>query len=78
MRLWRDHVHRSERQLWHDYEWANVHWYCCGNPWEARALLDAVMHAMSPRGARELRRIIINRLDADYRLPMPPHDGGGG
>ncbi len=77
MRLWRDYVRRSKRQQWHDYEWGNVHWYCCGNPLEARALLDKVMNAMSLRGARELRKI-INRLDAAYSIPLSPHDGKGG
>ncbi|MFJ1936569.1 hypothetical protein ACIOGZ_28400 [Kitasatospora sp. NPDC088160] len=76
MRLWRDHVRRSKRQHWPDYELGNVHWYCCGNPLEARALLDTVMHAMSPRAARELRKI-IDRLDAAYSIPLPPHDGEG-
>ncbi|MFF0735936.1 hypothetical protein ACFYVK_30475 [Streptomyces chartreusis] len=32
VRLWKDYVQRPERQLWQDYEWGNVHWYCCGNP----------------------------------------------
>ncbi|WP_051965506.1 hypothetical protein [Kitasatospora mediocidica] len=77
VRLWRDYVRRSKRQQWHDYEWGNVHWYCCGNPLEARALLDKVMNAMSLRGARELRKI-INRLDAAYSIPLSPHDGKGG
>ncbi|MET9387647.1 hypothetical protein ABZY09_43230 [Streptomyces sp. NPDC002928] len=31
MCLWKDYVHQPERDLWHDYEWGNVHWYCCGN-----------------------------------------------
>ncbi|MFD7027274.1 hypothetical protein ACFWAR_04475 [Streptomyces sp. NPDC059917] len=77
VRLWRDHVRRPERQHWHDYELGNVHWYCCGNPLEARALLETVMNVMSPRGARELRKI-INRLDAAYGVPPPPYDGEGG
>ncbi|MEV7595801.1 hypothetical protein AB0O91_00245 [Kitasatospora sp. NPDC089797] len=77
MRLWRDHVRRSKRQQWHDHERGNVHWYCCGDPFEARALIDTVMNAMSPRGARELRKI-INRLDAAYSIPLSPHDGEGG
>ncbi|MCT2548127.1 MULTISPECIES: hypothetical protein [Streptomyces] len=58
MRLWKDYVHRPERELWHDDEFGNVHWYCCGNPFEGRALLDGVMRAMSRRGARELRKIM--------------------
>ena len=67
VRLWKDYVHRPERELWHDYEWGNVHWYCCPNPLEARALLDTVMQALTPRSARELRRI-IHRLDAVWEL----------
>ncbi|MFF4590920.1 hypothetical protein [Streptomyces sp. NPDC001388] len=75
--LWKDYVHQPERAFWHDYEWGNVHWYCCGNPLEARALLDTVMQAMSPRSARELRKI-VNRSDAVWNLPSPPYDAAGG
>ncbi|WP_406109984.1 hypothetical protein [Kitasatospora purpeofusca] len=77
VRLWRDHVHHSERQLRHDYEWGNVHWYCCGSPSEARALLDTVLNAMPPRAARELRKI-IDKLDAVHGIPLPPYDGDAG
>ncbi|QYX83494.1 hypothetical protein K1J60_43195 [Streptomyces akebiae] len=77
MRLWRDYVHLPERQLWHDYEWGNTHWYCCGDPLEARALLDTVMQAMSPQNARELRRI-VSRFDALRKQPSPPYDLGEG
>ncbi|MBL1086973.1 hypothetical protein JK359_34270 [Streptomyces actinomycinicus] len=63
VRLWKGYVHRPERELWHDHEWGNVHWYCCGNPLEARALLGTVMQAISPRSARELRKV-VSRLDA--------------
>lgn len=41
--LWKNYVHQPERDLWHDYERGNVHWYCCGNLLDARALLDTVM-----------------------------------
>ncbi|MFJ8996512.1 hypothetical protein ACIRQH_39720 [Streptomyces sp. NPDC102279] len=58
LRGWKDYVRRPEGELWHDDEVGNVHWYCCGNPLEGRALLDGVMQAMSRRGARELRRVI--------------------
>ncbi|GJF26489.1 hypothetical protein SHO565_70530 [Streptomyces sp. HO565] len=71
--LWKDYVRQSERALWHDYEWGNVHWYCCGNPLEARALLDTVMQAISPRSARELRKI-VSWSDAVWDLPSPPYD----
>ncbi|MFF4569696.1 hypothetical protein [Streptomyces sp. NPDC001410] len=77
MRLWKDYVHRPERQLWHDYEWGNVHWYCCGSPLEARALLDTVMQAMSPRNARELRQV-VSRFDAVWNQPSLPYDPGEG
>ncbi len=70
VRLWKDYVHRPEGQLWHDYEWGNVHWYCCASPLEARALLDTVMQAVSPRSARELRRI-VSRFDAVWNRPAP-------
>ncbi|RFC78500.1 hypothetical protein DXZ75_08495 [Streptomyces sp. AcE210] len=77
VRLWKDYVHRPERQLWHDYEWGNIHWYCCGNPLEARALLDTVTQAISPRSARELRQI-VSRSDAVWNRPSPPYDTSGG
>ncbi|MGY5014463.1 hypothetical protein ACWCY6_41450 [Streptomyces sp. 900105755] len=72
MRLWKDYVRRPERELWHDYEWGNVHWYCCGNPLEARALLDTVTQAMSSRTARELRQI-VGRLDDVWNQPSTPY-----
>ncbi|MFJ4910751.1 hypothetical protein ACIQCR_35060, partial [Streptomyces sp. NPDC093249] len=74
--LWKNYVHQPERELWHDYEWGNVHWYCCGNPLEARALLDTVMQAMSPRSARELRKV-VSRSDAVWNLPSPSYDADG-
>ncbi|WP_395575733.1 hypothetical protein [Streptomyces sp. BK79] len=74
--LWRKYVHQPERDLWHDYEWGNVHWYCCGDPLKARALLDTVMRALSPRSARELR-MIVNRSDAVWDRPSPPYDVDG-
>ncbi|WP_234343212.1 hypothetical protein [Streptomyces fulvoviolaceus] len=78
VRLWKDYVHRPQRELCHDYEWGNVHWYCCGNPFEARVLLDTVMQAISPRSARELRQI-ISRFDAVWHQPpSPPYDADGG
>jgi hypothetical protein len=71
MRLWRNYVHRPERELWHDYERGNVCWSCCGNPLEARALLDTVMQAMSRRAARELRQI-VGRFDDVWDQPSLP------
>ncbi|MET7689126.1 hypothetical protein ABZT06_14330 [Streptomyces sp. NPDC005483] len=63
VRLWKEYVHRPERQLWNTYEWGDMHWDCCGDPFEARALLDATMQALSRRSARELRQI-VGRSDA--------------
>ncbi|MFC1435489.1 hypothetical protein ACEZDB_33100 [Streptacidiphilus sp. N1-3] len=77
IRLWKSYAHRPARELWHDYEWGNVHWYCCGDPLEGRLLLDTVMQAMSPQGARELRRI-VSRIDAVWNLPSPPYAGDRG
>ncbi|MER7661579.1 hypothetical protein [Streptomyces sp. NPDC096193] len=73
VRLWKDYVHRPERDLWHDYEWGNVHAYCCPDPLEARSLLDTVMQALTPRSARELRRV-ISRSDAVRNRRSPPYD----
>lgn len=73
LRLWKEYVHRPARELWHDDEFGNVHWYCCGNPFEGRALLDGVIRAMSPRGARELRKI-IGPLDAFMERPRTTPD----
>lgn len=70
VRLWKDYVRRAERQLWQDHELGDVHWYCCGNPLEARALLDTVTQAMTPRNARALRQL-VSRLDAIRRRPAP-------
>ncbi|MFH8385120.1 hypothetical protein ACH4E7_29960 [Kitasatospora sp. NPDC018058] len=69
---WRAYVHRPERLLWGDYEFGDVHWYCCGSPWGARELLDAALRAMSPRGARELRAV-VGRFDAVWNTPAPPY-----
>ncbi|MFJ1567860.1 hypothetical protein ACIOG8_27200 [Streptomyces erythrochromogenes] len=63
VRLWKGYVHRPGRLLWQDYEWGDVHWHCCGDPFEARALLDTVMRALSPRSARRLRAV-VDRFDA--------------
>ncbi|MFE4870892.1 hypothetical protein [Streptomyces sp. NPDC056682] len=77
VRLWKEFVHRPERELWRDYDalWhhddsLHLTWDCCGNPLEARLLLDTVMRAMSPRGARELQKT-INNLDSRWTPPSP-------
>ena len=74
--LWKNNVHQPERNLWHDYEWGNAHWYCCGNPLEARALLDTVMQAISPPSAHELQKV-VSRSDAVWNRPSPPYDADG-
>jgi len=38
--------------------------------------LDIVMQAVSPRSARELRKI-VSRSDAVWNLPSPPYDADG-
>ncbi|MFE7636426.1 hypothetical protein ACFU7Z_20555 [Kitasatospora sp. NPDC057518] len=45
VRMWKEHVHRSARELWHHYEHGDVHEYCCGNPLQARAVLDTCFRA---------------------------------
>ncbi|MEU8528133.1 MULTISPECIES: hypothetical protein [Streptomyces] len=64
VRRWQTYVRLPERELWHDHEWGNTHWDCCDNdPFEARALLDTVLQALTPRSARQLRQL-ITRADA--------------
>ncbi|AVV48050.1 hypothetical protein C6376_43310 [Streptomyces sp. P3] len=75
VRRWKDYVHLPERRLWHDHEWGDPHGDCYDDPFEARALLDAVMRAMAPRQARELRQI-VGRCDAVWNTPSPPYDPG--
>lgn len=76
VRLWRDHVRRSARELWHHDEHGDAHDYCCGNPLQARAVLDTVLRGMSPRGAREFRKVIA-RLDGQLDRPaLPPSPAG--
>ncbi|MGW0787622.1 hypothetical protein ACWD04_05060 [Streptomyces sp. NPDC002911] len=58
VRCWKRHVRQPLSDLWREDEQAGTHRYCCGDPLEARELLDRVMGAMSPRGARELRRVV--------------------
>ncbi|MEV7169161.1 hypothetical protein AB0O18_05655 [Streptomyces sp. NPDC093224] len=70
LRLWKEYVHKPAQELWHDDEFGNVHWYCCGSPLEGRALLDGVIRAMSTRGARELRKV-VEELDAFMGPPGP-------
>ncbi|MFI1507852.1 hypothetical protein [Streptomyces sp. NPDC020597] len=73
LRMWKDYVHRPERRLWHDYEWDDTHGDCCGDPFEARALLDVVTQALPPRQGREL-----SRHDAVWNAPSPPYHPGDG
>ncbi|MPY57734.1 hypothetical protein [Streptomyces spongiae] len=68
LRLWRDCVQSPARGQWHAYEFGNDHWDCCGDPFEARMLLDSVLHALAREAARELRRL-VDRLDARW---IPP------
>lgn len=37
---WKQYVRGPGNRLWHECEWGDVHWYCCGSPLEGRALLD--------------------------------------
>ena len=70
---WKTYVRTPERQLWRDYEWGNVHWYCCeDDPREARALLDTVLRALPARPARELRALVA-RHDTVWNTPGPSY-----
>ncbi|MEO3978040.1 hypothetical protein [Streptomyces sp. CAU 1734] len=66
LRLWKEFVRQPYRKLWSEYENGSCGiWECCGNPFEAREFLDAVVHGMSRRRARELR-LLVDRLDDSY------------
>lgn len=63
--LWREFVHNPYRRLWaNGYDGCGF-WFCCGDPREARDLLEGVLQSLSRRHARELHRIVA-RLDAEY------------
>ncbi|MEU0136666.1 hypothetical protein ABZ172_21935 [Streptomyces sp. NPDC006296] len=64
LRSWKNHMRLPSGVRLHREEHGHVHWFCCGDPREARALLDVVTGAMSRRGARELRRVLA-ALDRD-------------
>lgn len=62
---WRSFVHQPNQRLW-DYESDGcTEWACCGDPWQAREYLEAVMLAMTRRRARELRSL-VEALDRRY------------
>ncbi|RLU82329.1 hypothetical protein CTZ27_30795 [Streptomyces griseocarneus] len=68
VRLWREFVRLPEGRQRHDAAYGNAHGDCCGDPMKGRALLDGVLLALSPRGARELREV-IDALDARAHFP---------
>lgn len=65
LRMWRGFVHSPYRRLWVDNDSGCGIWECCGAPWEARQMLEAVMLNLSRRRARELHRL-IDPLDELY------------
>jgi len=65
LRLWRTFVHDPYRRLRVDGDNGCGFWACCGDPWQAREILQGALLSMSRRHARELRRIVAP-LDAEY------------
>ncbi|MER5689682.1 hypothetical protein [Streptomyces sp. NPDC002205] len=66
VRMWRDLVHNPYRRLWIEYEDGGCGvWQCCGSPFKARKLLEAVILGMSRLRARELRSV-VDQLDELY------------
>ncbi|MER6670052.1 hypothetical protein ABT256_36220 [Amycolatopsis japonica] len=57
LRLWREFVADPYRRLRVDSEGCGV-WECCGDPWQAREMLEGVLRALPRRSAAELRRHI--------------------
>jgi hypothetical protein len=66
LRMWRGFVHNPYRRLWVDNNDGGCGiWECCGAPWEARQMLEAVMLNLSRQRAREFRQL-IDPLDELY------------
>lgn len=66
VRIWRGFVQDPYRNLWSEYEnGGGGVWESCGSPFEAREFLDALIHGMSRRRARELR-LLVDQLDNSY------------
>ncbi|MER5887499.1 hypothetical protein ABT160_27100 [Streptomyces sp. NPDC001941] len=63
LRQWRDYVLCPDTEAWHAYEYGYPYRECCGDPYDARALLDTVLQALPPRSARQLRAVVA-RVDA--------------
>lgn len=65
LRHWTEFLHNPYRRLWDvDTEGCGV-WECCGDPHEARELLEFVALALPRKSARELRRR-LDELDDLY------------
>ena len=64
LRLWAEFVHNPYHRLWVEHIGCGI-WECCGNPHEARELLDFVARALPRRSARELRKR-LEKLDDLY------------
>ncbi|MGW1788111.1 hypothetical protein ACWCO0_25625 [Streptomyces tubercidicus] len=65
MARWRSFAYQPNRRLW-EYETGGcTEWACCGDPWQAREFLEAVMLAMSRRRSRELRSL-VKALDRQH------------
>ncbi|MDT0265820.1 hypothetical protein RM844_05895 [Streptomyces sp. DSM 44915] len=65
LRHWRDFAHDPYRRLRVADDGGCGVWECCGDPFEARDFLEAVLLALSRRGRRELRAL-VDSLDARY------------
>ncbi|WP_129841989.1 hypothetical protein [Streptomyces sp. RFCAC02] len=58
LRLWREFVHDPRHRFLDTEARGCTIWECCGDPYQARDSLEAVILAMSRRRGRELRRLI--------------------
>ncbi|WP_436739119.1 hypothetical protein [Streptomyces sp. BBFR102] len=74
VRAWAGHVRLPRGRTWPHAEYAPC--YCCPDPWESRALLDRVAHALSRRGARELRRVVARHDQLWDPAPAPYRNEG--
>jgi len=56
--IWRRFVRTPHHRLWEEGDGGCGVWECCGDPHEARVMLEAVAYRMSSRRAREFRALL--------------------
>lgn len=65
LRQWRYFVRNPYRRLWVDDDTGCGYFECCGDPWQAREILEETLHKLPRPERAELRKILAD-LDALY------------